>query len=126
MSEPVDLLIHGEIVVTMNGDRQQLSNGAVVVDDGRIVAVTSLSDAIDRYHPVATLGGPGTAVIPGLVNAHQHLTGDRLLRSTIPDTLGLDDALTQWALPAHAAHTPDDDELSATLALVEGATNGVT
>jgi 5-methylthioadenosine/S-adenosylhomocysteine deaminase len=126
VSEPVDLLIHGDTVVTMNGDREQISNGAVVVDDGRIVAVTSLPDAIDRYEPADTLGGPGTAVIPGLVNAHQHLTGDRLLRSTIPDTLGLDDALMQWALPAHTAHTPDYDELSATLALVEGATNGIT
>jgi 5-methylthioadenosine/S-adenosylhomocysteine deaminase len=120
------MLIHGETVVTMNDDREQLSNGAVVVDDGRIVAVTSLPDAIDRYEPAVTLGGPGTAVIPGLINAHQHLTGDRLLRSTIPDTLGLDDALMQWALPAHAAHTSDYDELSATLALVEGVTNGVT
>ena len=65
-------------------------------------------------------------MIPGLINAHQHLTGDRLLRSTIPDDLGLDDALVHWALPSHAAHTGDLDELSATLSLVEGVTNGIT
>jgi len=98
----------------------------VVVHDGRIIAVTTLAAAIERYEPTATLGGPGTAVIPGLVNAHQHLTGDRLLRSTIPDNLGLDQALMQWALPAHAAHTGDLDQLSATLSLVESVTNGIT
>jgi 5-methylthioadenosine/S-adenosylhomocysteine deaminase len=96
------------------------------VHEGRIVAVTSSTEAIQRFDPAATLGGAGTAVIPGLINAHQHLTGDRLLRSTIPDELGLDDALVQWALPSHAAHTGDLDELSATLSLVEGATNGIT
>ncbi len=124
--EPVDLLIHGETVVTMNEARDQLTNGAVVVHDGRIVAVTTMADATDRFEPATTMGGPDTAVIPGLINAHQHLTGDRLLRSTIPDDLGLGDALTQWALPAHAAHTGDLDELSATLSLVEAATNGIT
>jgi 5-methylthioadenosine/S-adenosylhomocysteine deaminase len=124
--EPVDLLIHGETVVTMNEARDQLTNGAVVVHQGRIVAVTTIADAAERFEPAATVGGPETAVIPGLINAHQHLTGDRLLRSTIPDDLGLGDALTQWALPSHAAHTGDLDELSATLSLVEAATNGIT
>ncbi len=126
MRDFVDLLIHGETVVTMNGDREQISNGAIAVNGGRIVAVTTLADATERFEPTATLGGPGTAVIPGLINAHQHLTGDRLLRSTIPDNLGLNEALMQWALPSHAAHTGDLDELSATLSLIEGATNGVT
>ncbi len=124
--QPVDLLIHGETVVTMNGDREQLTDGAVVVHDGRIVDVSPLADALQRFEPTTTLGGQGTAVIPGLINAHQHLTGDRLLRSTIPDDLGLDQALVQWALPSHAAHTGDLDQLSATLALVEAATNGIT
>ena len=69
---------------------------------------------------------PGSVVLPGLVNGHQHLTGDRLLRSTIPDDLGLDLALERWALPSHAAHTGDMDELSATLSLIEAVTNGIT
>ena len=64
--------------------------------------------------------------MPGLVNAHQHLTGDRLARSTIPDTISSHEAIFDWAVPLHAAHTADDDELSATLGLVDAATNGVT
>ncbi len=126
MRESVDLLIHGDTVITMNDGREQLTDGAVVVHDGRIVAVTSRADATRRFDATATLGGRETVVIPGLINAHQHLTGDRLLRSTIPDDLGLDDALTRWALPSHTAHTGDLDELSATLSLVEGVTNGIT
>ena len=64
--------------------------------------------------------------MPGLINAHQHLTGDRLARSTIPDTIASHEAIFAWAVPLHAAHTPADDELSATLALVDAVTNGVT
>ena len=78
-------------------------------------------------HPDAErLGGPGFLALPGLVNAHQHLTGDRLLRSAIPDDLPSAQAIADWALPAHAAHRPDDDELSAALSLVEAVTNGIT
>ena len=63
------------------------------------------------------LGGPGHLVLPGLVNAHQHLTGDRLVRSTIPDDIDVARRpSSRWAVPIHAAHTGDDDELSATLA----------
>ncbi|NNE13081.1 MAG: amidohydrolase family protein [Ilumatobacter sp.] len=108
-----------------DGD-ELLRDGAVVVDGDRIVAVTGSSDARERFAPTHTLGGSDSIVLPGLVNAHQHLTGDRLLRSTIPDDLDLDRALREWALPSHAAHTGDLDELSATLALVEAVTNGVT
>ncbi len=126
MRETVDLLIRGDVVVTMNDDRRQIADGAVVVRGDRIVAVTTSVDAAARFDAAETIGGRGNVVIPGLVNAHQHLTGDRLLRSTIPDDLAPGLALTDWALPAHAAHTPDDDELSATLSLVEAVTNGVT
>ena len=48
------------------------------------------------------------------------------MRSAIPDDLDAHDAIFRWAVPIHAAHTPDDDELSATLALVEAVTNGIT
>ncbi len=126
MRETVDLLIRGDAVVAMDPARSRVTDGAVVVRGDRIVAVTTVDDATARFAPTTTIGGPGTVVIPGLVNAHQHLTGDRLLRSTIPDDLAPGVALNDWALPAHAAHTPDDDELSATLSLVEAVTNGVT
>ena len=77
--------------------------------------------------PHAEVIGDATAVVtPGYVNAHQHLTGDRLVRSCIPDAIDAQDAIFGWAVPIHAAHTADDDHLSATLSLVEAVGNGVT
>lgn len=129
VAELADLIILGDVVVTMADGAERaddVRDGAVVVSDGRIVTVTTAADAEERFEAAETIGGPGTVVLPGLINAHQHLTGDRLIKSTIPDDLGLDDALEQWALPSHDAHTGDLDEMSATLSLIESVTNGIT
>ena len=50
-----------------------------------------------------------------MINAHQHLTGDPLVRSCIPDLLPPGASIFEWSVPLHGAHTADDDELSATL-----------
>jgi 5-methylthioadenosine/S-adenosylhomocysteine deaminase len=126
VAEPADLLIHGGVVIPMDADRSSISDGAVVVRDGRILAVTSLIDATARFEAAELIGGSETVVIPGLINAHQHLTGDRLIRSTIPDDMPPGSPITDWAIPSHLGHTADDDELSATLSLVEAVTNGIT
>ncbi len=126
MAEPADLLIHGGVVIPMDASRSSISEGAVVTRGDRIVAVTSLIDARARFTADLEIGGSDTVVIPGLINAHQHLTGDRLIRSTIPDDVPPGSPITDWALPSHAAHTADDDELSATLSLIEAVSNGVT
>jgi 5-methylthioadenosine/S-adenosylhomocysteine deaminase len=65
-------------------------------------------------------------VTPGMINAHQHLTGDPLVRSCIPDLLPPGASIFEWSVPLHGAHTGDDDELSATMGAVESLRNGVT
>jgi 5-methylthioadenosine/S-adenosylhomocysteine deaminase len=120
------LLVLGDVVLTMDPDRRMVADGAVLVDGDRIVAVGSAADLTARAPDAERLGGPGHLVLPGLINAHQHLTGDRLVRSTIPDDIEAWDAILRWAVPIHAAHTGDDDQLSATLGLVEAVTNGIT
>ena len=120
------LLVEGDWVLTMDTARTMMRDGAVAVADGRIVDVGAAADLAARWPGARRLGGAGRLVMPGLINAHQHLTGDRLARSTIPDTIASHEAIFAWAVPLHAAHTPADDELSATLALVDAVTNGVT
>ena len=122
----VDTVVVADTVLTMEPGSTPLAEGAIAVAGDRIVAVGLASD-IRAAHPEARIvGGPGHLAIPGLINAHQHLTGDRLIRSMIPDDLEPGRSIFEWAVPAHAAHTGDDDELSATLSLVEAACNGIT
>ena len=122
----VDLLVEGDWVITMDPSRRMIRNGAVAVHDGRIVDVGDGREMAERYTAAEHLGGSNRIVLPGFVNAHQHLTGDRLVRSAIPDDLASGAAIFTWAVPIHTAHTPDDDELSATASLAEAVGNGIT
>lgn len=125
-STQADLIVAADTVLTMEPGAAPRSDTAVAVVGDRILSVGPTHE-LRREHPDAeVIGGPDHLALPGLVNAHQHLTGDRLIRSMIPDDLEPGAAVFAWAIPTHAAHTPDDDELSATLSLIEGVCNGIT
>lgn len=119
-------LIFADTVITMDGTRRVVTSGGVAMDQGVLVGVGTAEELQQRYPDAAVTHHPGGVMTPGYVNAHQHLTGDHLVRSCIPDAITSHDAIFDWAVPTHAAHTGDDDELSATLALVEAAMNGIT
>ncbi len=120
------LIVRGCDVITMNDTREVIRDGAVLVDGDRIAAVSTYSE-LRAAHPDAVVIGTATSLVtPGYINAHQHLTGDRLVHSCIPDAIDSHSAIFDWAVPVHAALTGDDDELSASLALVEAVGNGVT
>jgi 5-methylthioadenosine/S-adenosylhomocysteine deaminase len=113
-------------VVTMNPGREIIVDGAVSVDGPTITHVGTFDEARAAF-PDAPVDGSGTdLVLPGYVNGHQHLTGDRLIQSSIPDDLPPGEAISTWVVPVHAEHSGDDDELSATLTLAESLTNGIT
>jgi 5-methylthioadenosine/S-adenosylhomocysteine deaminase len=121
-----DLIIRAGTVVTMNARRDVLGDTGIVVIGTQIAELAPYIDVIRRHPRAPVLGGPDTLATPGYVNAHQHLTGDRLVRSSIPDDIGSQESIFEWAVPVHAAHSADDDELSATLSLVEAVGNGIT
>ena len=126
MTAAPDLLVIGGDVVTMNVDRQVLVGGAIAVAGSTIVGLASVEGARRRWPGTPELDARGCVITPGLVNAHQHLTGDPLARSCIPDNLAPGSSIFDWSVPLHGAHTGDDDELSAVLTGVESLLNGVT
>lgn len=122
----VGLLVRGGDVVTVDGDRRTIADGAVAVSGELIVAVGTWAELRAAYPGAAVIGDAESLVTPGYINAHQHLTGDRLVHSCIPDAIDSEEAIFGWAVPVHSAHTGDDDELSATLGAIEAVTNGIT
>jgi 5-methylthioadenosine/S-adenosylhomocysteine deaminase len=129
-----DLIVAGGDVVTMNAAREVVVGGAIAIGrdaQGRgLVADVGSFDRLRREHPAAVVhDASGCVITPGMIDAHQHLTGDPLVRSCIPDLIDADDAIYNWAVPVHAAHAPDDDEVAATLTsislLLAGATTVV-
>ena len=113
-------------VVTMDAGRRVIDDGAVLIDGADIRAVGKWGE-IRAASPEATVAGTERdLVVPGYIDAHQHLTGDRLIQSSIPDDLPPGEAIFTWVVPVHGEHTPDDDELSATLTMAEALSNGIT
>ena len=126
VAERADLLVAGGEVVTMDPVRRVLSGGTVAVAGGVIVAVGRTGELRAAHPEAVVIDATGCVVTPGLVNAHQHLTGDPLVRCCIPDRLAPGASITEWAVPLHAAHSADDDELAATTTAIESLRYGVT
>jgi 5-methylthioadenosine/S-adenosylhomocysteine deaminase len=100
--ETVDLLIFGGTVVTMDEQRQVITNGAVVTNDGAIVAVGPAAEIAYLYDARQTIrAGVNDIVLPGLVNGHNH-AAMTLLRG-VADDMPLMDWLENYIFPAEAA-----------------------
>jgi 5-methylthioadenosine/S-adenosylhomocysteine deaminase len=121
-----DLLIRGAVVITMNPQREILRDAAVAISGQHISHIENYDQLRRRYPDIRVVGDATSVVTPGYINAHQHLTGDRLVRSAIPDTISSNEAIFGWVVPIHEQLTAHDDKLSATASLVEAVSNGVT
>jgi 5-methylthioadenosine/S-adenosylhomocysteine deaminase len=68
------LLIEGAVVLT-SASADPLESAAVLVRDGAVAEIDNASQLALRHPDALRAGGPGSLVMPGLVNAHQHAEG---------------------------------------------------
>lgn len=123
---PVDWLIRGWYVVTMNEQRDIIRDGAVAIKDSRIVAVGKAADLQAAYAPQQTAGGDHFVVTPGLVNSHIHITGEPLTRGFVPDDTPFEENVFEWLCPLYSLYEPAEEKLSAQLAAAEMLRSGTT
>lgn len=123
---PVDLLVRGAIVVTMDAQRRILSDGCIAVDGDRIVAVGPTRELERTFAPREIVDGRGFVATPGFVNGHVHVTGEPLTRGFVPDDTGFQENIFDWLIPTCFAHTPEDERLSAQLSAIDMLKNGAT
>jgi 5-methylthioadenosine/S-adenosylhomocysteine deaminase len=93
----VDLIVAGDYVVTLDESRPVISDGAVAIDDGAIVAVGSRAEVTAKYRAERSIAGRDRVVMPGLINGHTH-AAMTLLRG-IADDRELMDWLTNYIFP---------------------------
>ncbi len=117
------MIVRGRWVV--KNYREVVEDGAVLVEGNRIVAV-------DTYEEIKKLAGRDAEVIgdrdklvmPGIVNAHTHISMT-LLRGYADDLL-LQEWLENHIWPYERLMTGDDYELGALLGIAESLRSGVT
>jgi len=121
----VDLIIRGGTVVTMDGSRRVLENGAVAVKSGRIVAVDDTAEIDRSYAAREVINATGKVVIPGLINGHTHVP--MTLFRGIADDLDLQEWLTKYIFPAEAKNVTEDFvRVGTRLGLAEMLRSGTT
>jgi cytosine/adenosine deaminase-related metal-dependent hydrolase len=124
--EPIDLLVKGWYVVTMNPTRDIIYDGAIAVRGDTIVDVGKTADLERQYTAARTIGGSRFVVTPGLVNTHIHITGEPLTRGYVPDDTPFEENVFAWLCPLYATYDAADERLSAQLAAVEMLRTGTT
>src|SRR3546814_489805 len=124
--QPVDTLITGAVVVTMNEEREVFRDGAVAIDGRHVVAVGQTADVTARFRGKETIRGERFAVVPGMVNTHYHITGEPLTRGYVPDSTPFEENVYVWLCQLYAVHGEADERLSAQLAAAEMLRSGTT
>lgn len=122
---PVDTLITHGIVVTMDAERRVLPDGAVAIDNDRIVAVGTSADIAGRYTARQQVDATGHIVLPGLINTHTH--APMVLYRGLADDLALMDWLQKYIFPAEAKTvSPEFVRVGTRLAALEMIRGGTT
>jgi len=120
---PVDLLVRGGTVVTMDAQERVLPGGSVAIRGEAIDAVLAAGDPLPPARE--TIDARGHLVIPGLVNAHGH--APMVLMRGLADDLPLMDWLNKVVFPAEAKYvTPFYVYWGTLLACLEMARSGTT
>jgi 5-methylthioadenosine/S-adenosylhomocysteine deaminase len=121
----VDLIVEHGTVVTMDGNRRILKDGAIAVQADAIAALDTTANIDAAYESGKVIDARGALVLPGLINAHTHISMS-LFRG-LADDLSLDDWLNKYIFPAeHRYVTRDFVTWSTRLSLLEMLRGGTT
>ena len=70
--QPCDLIVGGDLLLTLDEQGRVLRDGALAVSDGRIVDIGLAAALEARWTATTRVDGKGRLVMPGLVNVHNH------------------------------------------------------
>jgi len=123
--QPVDLLVVGGTIVTMDQTRRVIDNGGIAVSNGRIVAIGPRGEIESRYTSRQKVNATGKVITPGLINGHTHVP--MVLFRGLADDLDLQEWLTKYIFPAEAKNVTEEFvRVGARLGLAEMIRGGTT
>jgi 5-methylthioadenosine/S-adenosylhomocysteine deaminase len=120
-----DLIISGGTVVTMDGGRTILDDGALAIVGDSIAAVGRRVQIEANYQAARTIDAHGKLVLPGFINGHTHVP--MTLFRGLHDDVTLDEWLRKYIFPAEAKNVDQEFVRWGTrLAAAEQIRSGVT
>jgi 5-methylthioadenosine/S-adenosylhomocysteine deaminase len=118
-----DLLLTGGAVVTVDDHRRVLEPGAVAIVGDRIVAVGP-PEELRAYRAARTVDCRGKAVMPGLIDCHNHLFQG--LARGLGEGMSLWPWLCDFMWPYSATITREEAVVAARLGAIEATRAGTT
>ena len=117
------LILHPDVVLTMNANNAIIPDGAVLVGiDGRIQAVGEAPALIEAHPGVPVKRLADRLLMPGLINTHCH---SGLLRGTA-EGLPVWEWLQQYIDPMHRVLTAREAEIASYVCYAEALLSGTT
>lgn len=118
------MIFENATILTMNANRQIITDGAVVVTGKEITAVGKRKEFIDRFPQERRINCNGNVLLPGLIDTHVHLA-QAMIRGCADD-LSLLDWLTKRVWVLQGNYTAADGRASTALCALEMIKSGTT
>ena len=110
-------------IITMDGDRRIIRDGAVVIEGSRIAQVGKSAE-LTGVAAGRVIDAGGMVLAPGLVNGHMHVSYAHATRGIFPDSLGSDYLPNVFRLQGEM--TADEEYLTSLLGITELLKYGTT
>ena len=110
-------------IITMDGERRIIRDGAVVIEGSRISQVGKSADLAD-IAAQRVINAAGMVLAPGLVNGHMHVSYAHATRGIFPDSLGANYLPNVFRL--QGAMTAEEEYLTSLLGITELLKYGTT
>ena len=121
----VDSIVDGGIVVTMDGTRRVIDDGAVAIKGDSIVSVGPRAEIEAKFKGAQMIDAKGALILPGFINGHTHVP--MTLFRGLHDDVTLNDWLYKYIFPAEAKNVNEEFVRWGTrLAAAEQIRSGVT
>jgi 5-methylthioadenosine/S-adenosylhomocysteine deaminase len=121
------ILIKNGIIVTMDPARRIIEDGAVAIENDRIVAIGKTHDLENVLKDPEVIDASHKAIMPGLVNLHYH--SHLLIRGLVADqepNMTLDEFLYKYFYPLAKKTNSEEAYAEACLGYVEAIKSGTT
>jgi 5-methylthioadenosine/S-adenosylhomocysteine deaminase len=117
-----------DFALTVDAADSVILDASLLIRDGRIADIGPASAVRQRLsgrEPDQVLSGRGRGAMPGLIDAHVHLS-ETLSRAVFPDVLGTRAWVFHWAKPFYAHVDDEDERVSVLLGTAEMLRSGTT
>ncbi|HCU80019.1 MAG TPA: putative aminohydrolase SsnA [Chloroflexi bacterium] len=121
------LIVNGQLVI-WGHDGRIIKDGALLVENDRIVDIGDTSDLLDRYQGQEVIDACGNLVMPGNICAHTHFYGAFARGLSIPGSPPVDfpEILQRLWWKLDQILTEEDVRFSALVCLVDAIKHGTT